>query len=230
MRERRDRVLERGQESRREANESVSKRARRLLLTGGIASGKTFVSDYLAAKGAMIIDTDQISRQMTQSDNAAGRAALAEIRETFGEALFTEAGELDRAKMRELIFNDKEAKQRLERILHGRIRSAVDERIAQSDHAPYIVVVVPVIDQNSPYLQICDEVLVVEVPYQLQLQRLMARDSIDRDLAEKIINAQISRLDRRKLGNHIIINENNHFVRRQLDKLHQHYITSVEES
>ncbi|MDM1545441.1 dephospho-CoA kinase [Ignatzschineria indica] len=201
----------------------LAQRARRLLLTGGIASGKTFVSDYLASKGAIIIDTDQISRQLTQSSNARGRAALAEIRDTFGDQLFTAKGELDRPKMRELIFNDEKAKQQLEAILHGRIRSAVEELINQSHHASYIVVVVPVIDQNSPYLELCDDVLVIEVPYQLQLQRLMARDSIDKDLAEKIINAQISRLDRRKLGNHIIINENNQFVERQLDKLHLYY-------
>ncbi|PWD83291.1 dephospho-CoA kinase [Ignatzschineria cameli] len=205
----------------------LGKRARCLLLTGGIASGKTFVSDYLASKGAMIIDTDQISRSMTQSDNEQGRAALAEIRAYFGADLFTESGELDRAKMRALIFNDLNAKQQLEAILHGRIRSAVEKMIAEAENVPYIVVVVPVIDLKSPYLFLCDEVLVVEVPYQLQLQRLMARDNIDQALAEKIINAQISRLDRRKLGNHIIINENNQFVKRQLDKLHQHYIEPI---
>lgn len=202
---------------------NLAQRARRLLLTGGIASGKTFVSDYLASKGAMIIDTDQISRKLTQNSNARGRATLAEIRETFGDQLFTMKDELDRPKMRELIFNDEKAKQQLEAILHGRIRSAVEEMINQSHYVPYVVVVVPVIDQNSPYLALCDEVLVIEAPYQLQLQRLMARDSIDKDLAEKIINAQISRLDRRKLGSHIIINENNQFVERQLDKLHLRY-------
>ena len=208
-------------------DERRGKRPRRLLLTGGIASGKTFVSDYLALKGAVVIDTDQISREMTQDDNARGSAALAEIREAFGDQLFTLEGQLDRSKMRELIFNDLAAKKRLENILHGRIRATVEEMIEQNYTAPYIVVAVPIIYKNSPYLALCDEVLVVEIPYQLQLQRLMARDSIKRDLAEKIIESQISRLERRKLGNYILINENSTFVKRQLDKLHQRYIVPV---
>lgn len=194
-----------------------------ILLTGGIASGKTFASDYLQSKGAVIIDTDVISRAMTNRNNPAGIAALAEIKECFGDELFTKEGDLDRAKMRELIFNDLDAKKELERILHGRIHAEVNEQIASIATNQYGVVVVPVIHAQSPYLTLCDEVLVIEVPYELQLQRLIARDNIDEDMANKIINSQISRLDRRKLGNYIIVSQNREFVERQLDKLHKIY-------
>lgn len=198
-------------------------RKRIVLLTGGIASGKTFVSDYLALKGAKVIDTDLIARMMTSPNNSDGRDALEEIRQHFGDAYLTADGAMDREKMRSLVFNDKEAKERLERILHGRIKKKVDHEIGQQVAAPYILLVVPVIYQGSPYLSICDEVLVIEVPYQLQLQRVMARDKIDAALAEKIIQSQISRLDRRRLGNDIIISQDKAFVQRQLDKLHMRY-------
>ncbi|UNM96502.1 dephospho-CoA kinase [Ignatzschineria rhizosphaerae] len=198
-------------------------KARLVLLTGGIASGKTFVSDYLQKKGAIIIDTDVISRAMTNRDNDAGLEALAEIRAHFGEAVFTDQGELDRGRMRELIFNDSQAKKALETILHGRIQAEVQRQIESLEPYQYGVIVVPVIYNTSPYLAICDEVLVVEVPYDLQLQRLIARDNISKEMAEKIISSQISRLDRRQLGSYIIVSQNKEFVERQLDKLHESY-------
>ena len=194
-----------------------------ILLTGGIASGKTFASDYLREKGAYVIDTDVVARMMTDPENPKGREALTEIANRFGSGYITAEGMLDRRKMRELIFTNPEAKTDLESILHGRIWSEVKEEIANADDAPYIVLVVPVIYEGSPYLRLVSEVLIIEVPYQLQLQRVMARDNIDEALAQKIIEAQISRLDRRKLGNDIIISENRAFVRRQLDKLHNRY-------
>lgn len=198
-------------------------RPRLVLLTGGIASGKTFVSDYLQKKGAIIIDTDVISRAMTSPDNSAGIAALAEIKARFGESLFTQENRLDRVKMRALIFNDAKAKQDLEKILHGRIHEEVQRQISLLKIGQYGVIVVPIIHEKSSYLDLCDEVLVIEVPYEKQLQRLMARDNIDESMAKKIISSQISRLDRRRLGNDIIISENKAFVERQLDKLHDFY-------
>lgn len=193
------------------------------MLTGGIASGKTFASDYLQAKGARIIDTDLVAKMMTRPDNPAGKSALLEIHDRFGAQYILEDGSMDRVKMRALVFEDAEAKRDLEAILHGRILAEVRREMAEPSRAPYIVVVVPVLYKESPYLNLCDEVLVIEVPYELQLQRLMARDNIDTSLAEKIIKTQISRLDRRRLGNDIIISQNREFVQRMLDKLHQRY-------
>lgn len=201
----------------------MNKKKRTVMLTGGIASGKTFASDYLQAKGARIIDTDLVAKMMTRPDNPAGKSALLEIRDRFGAQYILEDGSMDRVKMRALVFEDAEAKRDLEAILHGRILAEVRRKMAEPSMAPYIVVVVPVLYKESPYLNLCDEVLVIEVPYELQLQRLMARDNIDASLAEKIIKTQISRLDRRRLGNDIIISQNREFVQRMLDKLHQRY-------
>lgn len=199
------------------------KKNRLILLTGGIASGKTFASDYLQSKGAVVIDTDLISRSMTRRDNAAGIAALAEIKDSFGAGLLTQEGDLDRGKMRALVFNDAAAKKRLEAILHGRIYAEVKRQIVALEPDQYGVVVVPILYVGSPYLELCGEVVVIEVPYEMQLQRLMARDSIDQEMAQKMIRSQISRLDRRQLGDYIIVSQNREFVERQLDKLHDSY-------
>lgn len=195
-----------------------------VLLTGGIASGKTFVSNYLAQKGAEIIDTDLIARSLTTGETPESQTVLQEIVACFGESLLMPTGGLDRVKMRALIFADDSAKQKLESLLHYRIFEAVKARLATSTEVPYNVVVVPLISATSPYLSLCDEVLVVEVPDELQLQRLMARDNIDALLAQKIIDSQITRLDRRLLGRYIIVNQDRSFVERILDQLHCYYV------
>ncbi|WP_026878285.1 dephospho-CoA kinase [Ignatzschineria larvae DSM 13226] len=194
-----------------------------VLLTGGIASGKTAISNYLAHKGAEIIDTDLISRSLTEGKSAESQMVLQEIVANFGGEILTKEGTLDRRKMRALIFVDQKAKVTLESLLHRRILEIVKCRLSTPTSASYYVVVVPLISSQSPYLSLCDEVLVVEVPYELQLQRLIARDNIDLSLAQKMIDSQISRLDRRLLGHYIIVNQNRSFVERILDRLHQYY-------
>ncbi|MHC5226596.1 dephospho-CoA kinase [Ignatzschineria sp. LJL83] len=202
-----------------------------VLLTGGIASGKTFASDYLGRKGAVVIDTDIISKQLTCNDNDLGVETLQEIKDAFGGSFFTDQGEMDRVKMRSEVFNNSFSKKTLESILHRRIYQEVERRMTELSVPEYGLIVVPVINKDSAYLKLVDEVLVIEVFEELQLQRLMARDNIDQDLAEKIINSQISRLDRRKLGDYIIISQNKDFVEKQLDKLHNSYSkTSVDKS
>lgn len=195
-----------------------------VLLTGGIASGKTLVSDYLGAKGAIVIDTDIISRMLTRIDNPLGITVLSEIKMHFGAEFFTDTGEMDRAKMRAEVFNNPDSKMKLESILHRRIYQEVRREIDLLAPGQYALIVVPVITEDSLYVKLVDEVLVVEVYEAEQLQRVMVRDTIDQELAAKIIHSQIARLDRRKLGDYIIISQNRQFVERQLDKLHDYYL------
>ena len=204
--------------------QNVKNHAMLVLLTGGIASGKTLVSDYLEKKGAVVIDTDVISKMMTRRDNHLGVEVLSEIKESFGADFFTEAGEMDRAKMRLEVFNNPSSKVKLESILHRRIYQEVIKKVSVLTPKQYGLIVVPVLSESSLYLKLVDEVLVIEVFEEQQLQRLMTRDNIDRDLAEKIIQSQIARLDRRRLGNYIIISQNRQFVEKQLDKLHDYYL------
>lgn len=203
------------------------RRIRRVLLTGGIASGKTFISDYLAGLGAHVVDTDLISRSLTTPDNELGRAALQKIRDQFGGLIVDSDLILDRSALRELIFTYPERKAILESILHPRILAETIRQIeAVKDH--YVLIVVPIMYEGSPYLELADEVLVVEVARELQIERVMSRDGSDRTLTEKIIAAQIPRLERRKFADKIIINNDREHVKRVLRRLHLEYLRAIE--
>lgn len=213
-------------------------RPKRILLTGGIASGKSFASDFLAKLGAKVIDTDKISRAMTSNQNRKGREALKEIQQIFGSKVVNEALELNRAEMRRIIFNDPEKKEVLEKILHPRILAETKEQLAEFEdrfkhsqnsegEKQYSLIVVPIISPSSPYLAMADEVLVIETDYETQVARIMARDGNDRALAEKIIAAQIPRLERRKLGDRIIINDSKTYVEQVLRRLDREYSTPL---
>lgn len=193
-----------------------------IVVTGGIASGKTFVSDYLASLSANVIDTDVIARQLLQVDVLpSSEFALKSVREYFGNDIFNN-DELDRKKLRDIVFNDPEAKQALESIMHPLILTVVKESLV-SNLGLYNLVVVPLLHEKSPYLNIADQVLVIEVDVEVQLHRVMQRDNIDKDLAFKIINSQISNQSRRKLASTIIINTNESYTRNVLKQLDKKY-------
>ena len=110
-------------------------------LTGGIGSGKTLASNAFAALGVPVIDTDLISRALT----APNGLAIDAIRQTFGDEIFDEAGQLDRNKMRELVFQNAEKRQALENILHPLIAQVALASVTQYSDAPYVILVVPLL-------------------------------------------------------------------------------------
>lgn len=191
-----------------------------ILLTGGIASGKTFASNYLASLNAHIIDTDLISRSLlTINGHAKSSSILQKLKDYFGELIF-DAGVLNRKKLRSLIFNDANAKVFLEQLMHPVIFNEVYEGL-QQDHNQYNVVVIPLLSKDSKYLELKDSVLVIEVDPQVQLERLMQRDNISRDLALNILASQVSNQERRELADTIIVNTNpvhTQNILKQLDK------------
>ncbi len=170
-------------------------------LTGGIASGKSTVSAAFAAAGAAIVDTDLIAREIV----APGSGALTEIVAEFGPAILSADGSLDRRRLRTVVFAQPQAKQRLEAILHPRIRS---EALAQvrSARGPYVVLVVPLLVENAEHYGWVNCVLVVDVAGELQQRLLMARDDIDVELANAMIAAQASRAARLALADDVIRN------------------------
>lgn len=139
-------------------------------LTGGLGAGKSTVSRMFAELGAPVIDTDEISRELT----AAGGAAMPAVRAAFGEAVLRADGGLDRAAMRARILADAAAKERLEGILHPLIRAEVERRLASAD-APYVLVVVPLLIETAAYDALLDRVLVVDCSEKTQLDRALAR-------------------------------------------------------
>jgi dephospho-CoA kinase len=170
-------------------------------LTGGIASGKSTVSAAFAAAGAGIVDTDLIAREVV----APGSAALTEIVAEFGPSILTGDGSLDRRRLRAIVFAQPQAKQRLEAILHPRIRSDAVTQV-QTVPGPYVVLVVPLLVENAVHYDWVDRILIVDVAGELQQRLLMARDDIDVELANAMIAAQASRALRLALADDVIRN------------------------
>lgn len=190
----------------------------RIALTGGIASGKSIVADMFAERGAAIIDTDVIARELVQP----GGAALEEIRERFGDQFIGPSGDLDRAAMRKLIFNNDQSRQDLEAILHPRIGAEV-RRQAEIADGHYQVIVVPLL-LGSPLLHYVDRVLVVDCEETTQLERLLARDAETAEQARRILAAQAGREERLAIADDIISNDGSiSDTKRQVKKLDKRY-------
>lgn len=188
-------------------------------LTGGIASGKSLVAAMFVDLGAALVDTDAIARDVV----AAGQPALAAVREAFGLGVLTAAGELDRAAVRALIFEDPAKRRMLESILHPAIRERTRAALAAVERK-YAIVAVPLLVETD-FAALVDRVLVVDCPSELQLERLMRRDALPRAAALAMIGAQADRVTRLKAAHDVIDNSGDRVAtRRQVEQLHRRYL------
>lgn len=189
-------------------------------LTGGIGSGKSTVADFLAALGASIVDTDEISRALT----AANGAAMEALAEAFGARFVTPAGALDRAAMRALAFEDPAARARLEAILHPAIRAEAD-RALEGASGPYAVIVVPLLFETRGYLDRVVRTLVVDCPEELQASRTAARSSLSPDEVWRIMQAQWPRWRRLQMADDVAWNGGDEAsLQAQCIRLHTFYL------
>ncbi|WP_154222105.1 dephospho-CoA kinase [Marinicella rhabdoformis] len=171
-----------------------------ICLTGGVASGKTVVSNCFAENGVDVIDTDILSRRVVE----VGSDGLSELVTAFGSQILDSNNALNRSYLRRLVFQDKESLLKLNSILHPRIRHELLKQLDTST-SKIIVVVVPLYSGQQEY-GFFDRVCVVDVSEDVQLSRLMERDSIEVRLAKDMVNSQISRKARLELGNDVITN------------------------
>lgn len=159
-------------------------------LTGGIASGKTTVAQLLRAKGAAIIDTDEIAREVT----APGSPALVEIVEAFGPDMVIANGTLDRKRLGSFVFRQAQARARLEQITHPRIAAELRRRLQRLRRDPcppqVAVAVIPLLYEVGVEGEV-DTVVAVAAPPEVLVQRLMARDGLVREEAEARVGAQM---------------------------------------
>jgi dephospho-CoA kinase len=174
----------------------------RIGLTGGIGSGKSTVARLLTELGAALIDTDAIARSLTLP----GGAAIEAIRVAFGPAAIDNSGALDRARMRELVFEDRSAKVRLESILHPMIGVECN-RLADAAGDSALVFDVPLLVESSHWRRRVDRVLVVDCSEATQIQRVMHRSAWTREAVEAVISQQASREARRAAADAVICNE-----------------------
>ncbi|MFT5503406.1 MAG: dephospho-CoA kinase [Gammaproteobacteria bacterium] len=173
-------------------------------LTGGICSGKSAVSRAFDQLGVEIIDTDIISRQFMEID----QPAYIEIRQKYGSSILQEQQELDRKKLREIIFSDPLQKQWLEELLHPLIYQETQNKIQSSHTGSYAIVVVPLLIEAG-YKNLVDRILVVNCSRPIQIERLMKRDNIDRNLALQMISQQLSNSQRLEYADDVLDNQSN---------------------
>ena len=162
----------------------------RVGVTGGIGSGKTALTDWLATQGVIIVDADLAARSVVRP----GQPALLEIVDEFGEEYLDSEGELDRAALRTLVFEDEAKRKKLEAITHPRIREELFQQMLKADSA-YAVLSSPLL-LESGQSDMVDLSVVVDVPEALQIKRTMERDQNDRTLVEQIMRAQLDRQSR----------------------------------
>lgn len=194
-------------------------RTLRIGLTGGIASGKSTVADMFAEYGVPIIDTDVIAREIV----APGEPALEEIVAAFGRNVLREDGQLDRAALRRIVFSSDERRRELEAILHPGIREAAMRRAASAG-GPYQVIVVPLLVE-SPMRHSMDRILVVDAAHEVQLERLLERDTEDPEQARRMIAAQVGRDSRLAIADDVVDNGGDlSETRRQVEALHRRYL------
>jgi len=171
-------------------------------LTGGIACGKSTVSEMLVRRGAMLVDADRIAREVVEP----GMPALAQIVERWGAELLLPDGSLHRKKLGEIVFASPDALQELQRITHPPIRAAMRERMAELQrlHPDKLVVVDVPLLYESELQSLFEAVMVVYIPRELQLDRLMQRDGLTREQAEQRLRAQMD-IERKKVLADIVI-------------------------
>jgi dephospho-CoA kinase len=174
----------------------------RIGLTGGIGSGKSTVASILVADGATLIDTDAIARAITQPQGA----AMPAIEAAFGPSVVAADGSMDRARMRELVFADPSAKQRLEAILHPAIGAECEAR-ATAAGPGLIVFDVPLLVESKRWRALVDRVLVVDATEETQLRRVIARSGWTPEAVRAVIAQQAPRSARRAAADAVIFNE-----------------------
>lgn len=192
-------------------------------LTGGIATGKSTVAKILAQLGATIIDADQLSRDVV----APKSPVLQQIATKFGSELIQEDGNLNRQQMRDLVFNDHVRRKQLEAILHPAIKDLALQKLAQARQsgAKVAVYMAPLLIEAGATDRV-DEIWVVTADQEVQVQRLMERDSCSRQQATQIIAAQMPLTEKEGFGQ-VVIN-NSHSLAETTCQVHKAWQQRVE--
>lgn len=189
-------------------------------LTGGIGCGKSSACKIFTELGVDVIDTDQISHELTQYNGA----AIPVIRSQFGEEYITTDGMLDRTRMRRLVFTDSNCRVKLEVLLHPLILEIVTERISHCK-SPYVIIAVPLLLETNDYGHLINRILVIDCDERLQIMRAMTRSHLSVEEVKAIMTVQLKREQRLEKADDIIVNNDDiHCLREQVVRMHRNYI------
>ncbi len=188
-------------------------------LTGGAGSGKTTVANMFADLGIDVVDADLISKQLTTTEGL----AYAQIIQYFGPDIKLTDGNIDRAQLRQIIFNDPSAKSWLEELLHPLIRSQILQQMNAATSA-YVIAVIPLLFEGH-FDYGLDRVCVVDTTVALQIERICQRDHCPSQLAQTIIDQQASRQDKLAQADDVIENDGDLVtLKQQVFKLNAYYL------
>lgn len=174
----------------------------RVGLTGGIGSGKSEVARLLAARGALVVDSDALAREVV----APGTPGLRAVVEAFGPEYLDAEGALDRPRLAALVFQDPSARERLNAVVHPLVAAAAAERLADAPADAVVVHDVPLLVETG-MAPLFDVVVVVDTARETQLERLVARRGMTRQDAEARVNAQATREQRLAAADHVVRND-----------------------
>ena len=192
-------------------------------VTGGIGSGKSAATDIFSSLGVKVVDADILSRVPVQK----GEAGLVEIEKRYGKKILLSSGELNRKKLREIIFEKEEEKIWLENLLHPLIADLISHEL-KSSTSIYTILASPLLFETKQSNH-CNETLVIDVSEETQVLRTKTRDEVSEEQVRTIILSQINRSERLRLANHIIENEGSlDDLAKAVKELHQKLIAQIE--
>ncbi len=180
-------------------------------ITGTIASGKSTVSDYFIQRGYEVIDADKITKELQQKSEV-----LQEFLEVFGKDILLEDKSLNRSKLREIVFQNKEALLKINQIMHPKVRAKFEKRKKEHQKEEIIFFDIPLLFEAN-FETLCEKILLVCAEKEVQIARIMKRDGSSRELAEKMIASQEKEEEKKKKSHYII--ENNGSVEELYQKL-----------
>ncbi|MFS1291121.1 dephospho-CoA kinase [Pseudomonas piscis] len=189
-------------------------------LTGGIGSGKSAAAQHFIDLGIHVIDADHAARWVVEP----GRPALEQIARHFGEGVLQADGQLDRAALRKLIFEDPQQRRWLEALLHPLIAEEIASHLARAQ-SPYAILVSPLLVESGQ-ARMTQRILVIDAPQQLQIERTLLRDQVSEQQVQAILQAQASREERLRNADDVLINDRDRaWLHSEVERLHHFYLT-----
>ena len=193
-------------------------------MTGGIGSGKSEALKIFKSLSIKVIDLDNISKEITETSHQ----AIQDIKLVFGDTIFDKDNQLDRKKLKEIIFSDKNKKINLEKILHPKIYEEVKKRLNALSHESYVVIDIPLLFETNQYTSLISRSLVIDCKENDQIERVKKRDGIDISVIQSIIDQQINRSSRIEKADDVVINDGSiEKLEESIKSLHKKYLNLV---